>query len=255
MCTCESEQSDYCLASCCIPSSISCIVFHSCRAIEWPFWFGFILPFAALYVFDWIMFIIILASVIKQRRASVKVRQDSSFKTHRENLTISLSLAIVFGLGWGFGLLSTSHSAEDVTITFQVLFSIFVGAQGILLFLLHGVRNPDARKTWKGWLTSTSRLSHGMSSSTHKTAAVKTPQSITYTNTSSGATSQTHKVDLSRPSHVDTSASASQFEETKIDLSASITTPYKPAVKKEDTPLDNFGEGLCIDYEMTEKHE
>ena len=68
-------------------------------------------------------------------------------------------------------------------------------------------------------MVSTSRLSHGVSSFTHKTA-VKTPQSITYTVTSSEATLRPYKVDLSKPSHVDTSANVSQlinyFEETKL---------------------------------------
>jgi hypothetical protein len=133
------------------------VSFPSCRATEWPFWLGFIVPFLILYIFDWIMFAIIITSILKKRRAANKLESQSNFKLYRENLIIALSLAVVFGLGWGFGLLATSYPVEELTITFQVLFSIFVGAQGALLFLLHGVRNSDARGVWKRLAISTNR--------------------------------------------------------------------------------------------------
>ena len=127
----------------------------------------------ALYVFDWIMFVVILVSVIKNKHNSQKLKSnESSTKLHKENLIIALSLAVVFGLGWGFGLLTTSSSIEGLTTTFQVIFSIFVGAQGALLFLLHGVRNPDVRAVWKGWwksLGSFTRLASVTSSSSKTT--------------------------------------------------------------------------------------
>ena len=144
---------------------------YSCRSTEWPFWFGFIAPFTALYLFDWIMFVVILVSVVKNKSQKLQ-SNESSTKLHKENLIIALSLAVVFGLGWGFGLLTTSSSIEGLTITFQVIFSIFVGAQGALLFLLHGVRNPDVRAVWKGWWTSLgsiTRLSSVTFSSSSKT--------------------------------------------------------------------------------------
>ena len=127
---------------------------YSCRSTEWPFWFGFITPFAALYLFDWIMFVVILVSIIKAKHNSTLKSNDSNIKLFKRNLIIALSLAVVFGLGWGFGLLTTSSSIEGLTFTFQVIFSIFVGSQGVLLFLLHGVRNSDVRTLWIGWWMS-----------------------------------------------------------------------------------------------------
>ena len=67
----------------------------------------------------------------------------------KKHFIIALSLAIVFGLGWGFGLAATSHPIKELTFTFQIVFSLFVGSQGILIFLLHGIRNKDARTLWK----------------------------------------------------------------------------------------------------------
>ena len=128
------------------------------------------MPFLALYFFDWIMFVVIFVSIAKRRRFSGQMQSKQDNKNLKENLIIALSLAVVFGLGWGFGLLATSYSSEAVTIVFQVIFSIFVGAQGLLLFLLHGVRNIEARSMWNNWVTSFStraRLSY--SSRTTKT--------------------------------------------------------------------------------------
>ena len=149
-----------------------CVFFLSCRATRWPFWLGFITPFLLLYVFDWIMFSVITASLLKRRCTRSKATSDSRSKLYRENFIIAVSLATVFGLGWGFGLLVTSYPVDEVTYTFQVLFSIFVGAQGPLLFILHGIRNADARAVWKDWATSFSssatRLRSMASSSIHK---------------------------------------------------------------------------------------
>ena len=66
----------------------------------------------------------------------------------KTNFTIAATLAVVFGLGWALGLAATSVPEKELTLTFQILFSIFVGAQGTLLFLLQGVRNKDIRKIW-----------------------------------------------------------------------------------------------------------
>lgn len=122
------------------------------------------------------MFTIIVVSIMKKRCAISSAKVRSSFVLYRENLIIAVSLAAVLGLGWGFGLLSTSYSVKEVTIAFQVLFSIFVGAQGVLLFLLHGVRNADARSIWKGLASgfcSTSRMYSSSRKSTKDSVFIK----------------------------------------------------------------------------------
>ena len=66
----------------------------------------------------------------------------------------------MFGLGWTLGLAATSVPVKEFSLTFQILFSIFVGAQGVLIFLLHGVRNQDIRKLWKKWFKTVGSKSH-----------------------------------------------------------------------------------------------
>ena len=179
------------------------------------------------------MFIVILASVIKHKsQTNRQVRSKESTKVHRDNLIIALSLAVVFGLGWGFGLLTTSSSIHGLTTTFQVIFSIFVGAQGVLLFLLHGVRNSDARGVWKGWLISfgtTTGLSYLKLSSSNK-STTRTPETANISQTSGTATlSRTlpRKVDTAKEnlSIVATKEVTSCFdgEEEKLDLSLNVS--------------------------------
>ena len=80
----------------------------------------------------------------------------------RKNAMIAFSLAILFGLGWVFGLAASGTPSEEATFTLQLLFTIFVGCQGILIFVLHGVRKEEARNEWKKWLsTVTSWRSNG----------------------------------------------------------------------------------------------
>ena len=173
------------------------------------------------------MFIVILVSVIKHKsQTNRQVRSKESTKVHRDNLIIALSLAVVFGLGWGFGLLTTSSSIHGLTTTFQVIFSIFVGAQGVLLFLLHGVRNSDARGVWKGWLTSfstTTRLSYV---SSNKSTA-KTPESINISGTSTLPRTLPRKVDTAKENPYIVTAKEETLcfdgEKEKVDLSLNVS--------------------------------
>lgn len=64
----------------------------------------------------------------------------------------ALSLSLVFGLGWGLGLLATSTRVIGITIGFQIAFTVVVGSQGLLLLVFHGFRSDKARQVWKQWL-------------------------------------------------------------------------------------------------------
>lgn len=119
----------------------------SCRATEWPFWFGHILPFGLIYIFNWAVFIVILANLFARKFPSQDKKQQK--KRLKQNIAVAIGLSILFGLGWGFGLTATSSSTKEVTFVFQVIFSVFVGAQGILIFILHGLRSKEARKIWR----------------------------------------------------------------------------------------------------------
>ena len=121
---------------------------YSCRPYEWPFYFGFIAPFVAIYIFNWIMFIVIIFSLC--RHAAKSETADAKSVVTRQ-LFIAMVLSLLFGLGWAFGLIGSSSLPSGVSITGQYIFSIFIGFQGVLILLLHAVRSADAREEWKRW--------------------------------------------------------------------------------------------------------
>ena len=93
-----------------------------------------------------------MISICKHSRSLSAIKDKTKAEKTREiknNFIIAMSLAVVLGLGWTLGLLATSFPSVEVTTAFQVLFSIFVGMQGVLIFCLHAIRNSDARNVWK----------------------------------------------------------------------------------------------------------
>ena len=66
----------------------------------------------------------------------------------------AMVLSVVLGLGWAFGLVQTSApgnssvGARVVLTVFQVLFSLLVGLQGILMFGFYGIGSKKVRGVW-----------------------------------------------------------------------------------------------------------
>ena len=107
------------------------------------------------------MFVIILASIFRHthKHAATTGDKGSKLRAIRQKVVIALTLSLVFGLGWGLGLLATSTRVigitigfQAITIGFQVIFTLFVGAQGLLMLIFHGFRSEEAREVWKQWL-------------------------------------------------------------------------------------------------------
>ena len=110
----------------------------------------------------------------KTSTAVANKNEESRFNT--KNFMIAIVLSITFGLGWGFGFLATSHDVLPIVIIFQAIFTIIVGIQGVLLFIFHGVRNPDVRGLWKSVLLSVSRKTRKVYSLTQSTGTSETKQ-------------------------------------------------------------------------------
>ena len=98
------------------------------------------------------MFIVIMVSLIKH--SATHGDNTDTRKLFKRNFIIAVGLAIVFGLGWGLGLTATSSSVEGLTLAFQIIFTIFVALQGVLIFAFHGIRNKDAKQLWKDWFST-----------------------------------------------------------------------------------------------------
>ena len=117
------------------------------------------------------MFIIIIASVFKHTQTLADPDNKGKFQRIRQKLITAMVLAVMFGLGWGLGFLATSTEVQGITITFQIIFAVFVGSQGPLLLIFHGFRSEKARGSWKHCLKTVSgRYAKGFSFTTASTS-------------------------------------------------------------------------------------
>ena len=99
------------------------------------------------------MFVTIMVALCMhtKRTATMSSKDTNVTSMIAKHLLIAAVLSLLFGLGWAFGLIGTSSLPREVHLPAQYIFSIFMGAQGILIFFFHAVRSPDAREEWKRW--------------------------------------------------------------------------------------------------------
>ena len=115
-----------------------------------------------------------MTSVYKHAKCTINNTIDSAIKLEatKKHFTIAMALAVMFGLGWAFGLASTSLPVKELTITFQVVFSLFVGLQGFLILLFHGLRNMEVRNIWRKWLRMAANAGKSLYSITMTSARI-----------------------------------------------------------------------------------
>ena len=138
------------------------LILYRCFPIGWPFYAGVIGPFAVIYTFNTIMFIVIMVSLFCGQGKHLL----STYK-NRKKATIVFVLGVMFGLGWIFGILGSDLEKGAVSLVFQFIFIFVVGFQGFLIFLAHPCRSKDVRNQWKKWFyyaTCRSHLSTDISS-------------------------------------------------------------------------------------------
>ena len=128
------------------------IITFSCRAQGWPFYFGLILPFGLIYIFNIIMFIIIIVNLIRRPNVQKEAAKGGNFKKLKENFWLTIGLSILFGVLWVFGMLATAGLPVYIRIPFDIVFTVLVSLQGVFLFLLYCVKSPESRKLWKNWM-------------------------------------------------------------------------------------------------------
>ena len=132
--------------------------------------------------------------------------EKTTLTSVRTNAVIAFSLAVLFGLGWGFGLAASGSSSREATFVLQLLFTIFVGIQGLLIFVLHGIRKEEARNEWKKWLSTATSKTYGLYSGFTKSSATTSSfeQSKSHVTYSSSSTykSKTGTLPSEAPSEV-----------------------------------------------------
>ena len=133
-----------------------CTFFSSCRAFNIPYYIGMVVPFLIIYIFNWVIFFIIIVTLLRKSCKSdlkdVKKKQEN-ISFIRQQLIIVTTLSVLFGLGWGIGLFATQdiHNNKIVRDLFAALFVIVTAFHGLFIFIMHCLRSKDARSVWKRW--------------------------------------------------------------------------------------------------------
>ena len=116
-----------------------------------------IVPFLIIYLFNWVVFIIIIVSLLRKNfQSDIKTKNNNNITFVRQQLSIAVTLSIMFGLGWGIGLLATQdiHTNKTVRDIFAALFVIVTAFHGLFIFIMQCLRSEQVRNTWKQWFSS-----------------------------------------------------------------------------------------------------
>ena len=121
----------------------------SCRVYDYSFYFGVIIPFGLVYIFNWVTFIVIMVSLSLRPNLKKEGSKKANYRKLKENLWVAMGLSVLFGLGWGIGLLATTGLPSFVHIIFEWAFTIMTAFQGLIIFILYCLRAAEVRKVWK----------------------------------------------------------------------------------------------------------
>ena len=116
-----------------------------------------IVPFLIIYLFNWVVFIIIIVSLLQKTfQSDIKTKNNNNIKFVHQQLSIAVTLSIMFGLGWDIGLLATQdiHTNKAVHDLFAALFVIITAFHGLLIFIMHYLCSEQVTITWKQWFSS-----------------------------------------------------------------------------------------------------
>ena len=114
------------------------------------FYIGLIVPFILIYLFNWVIYIVILCTLVF-RNCRKKADKDTR-KLIKQNLLAAVMLSVLFGLGWGIGLAATTGIPNvGVRDFFSALFILCTAFQGVMVFCLQTVRSKEVRNVWSKW--------------------------------------------------------------------------------------------------------
>ena len=118
----------------------------------YSFWIGLLIPFGIIYIMNWIIFILIFASLLCRPNVRKETSNHGNLRKLKENFVIALGLSLLFGMGWAVGLLASSDLPGAVRYPAEWIFTLMTAFLGVYLFALYILRSSEARKLWIRWL-------------------------------------------------------------------------------------------------------
>ena len=107
----------------------------------------------------------------------------------KQQLIVAITLSVLFGLGWGIGLLATDGvSVSALRDFFSAIFIICTAFQGVMVFCLQALRSKHVRSTWARWFhMATGRELSGLTSSANVKQIWRNQHSRKHSNFNSSA--------------------------------------------------------------------
>ena len=96
----------------------------------------------------------------------------------KQQFMIALTLSLLFGLGWGIGLLATRelYTVKAIGDVFASLFIILTAFQGIFIFLMFCVKSNEVRRECKSFAYKTTGSEYFSNSSNLRTSSLPRKQ-------------------------------------------------------------------------------
>ena len=121
---------------------LPCSCFISNIGVFFGAYFG---PVLALVVFNTVIFIVVIAVLMKHTRKRSQREDSSAVKTTVHTLIRIIGIMSIFGLTWLFGAFTVTQKTQ---LVFLILFVLFSSFQGFFIFAFLCVFNKDTRELW-----------------------------------------------------------------------------------------------------------
>lgn len=115
---------------------------YYCWMSPTPFYYAFLLPVALIIIVNCIVFALVLKTLLNRPKGLQSNQSES--KRAMMNLRAAVSIFILLGLTWIFGILAI----EDARIVFSYIFTILTTFQGFFIFILFVAREKQLRTYW-----------------------------------------------------------------------------------------------------------
>ncbi|KAM9788959.1 adhesion G-protein coupled receptor G2 [Neosynchiropus ocellatus] len=188
------------------------------------FYVAVVAYFCAVFVFNFIMFLVVLVQLCRLKRQNPHNLQH---RTTLQDVRSVTGITVLLGLTWGFAFFAW----EPVNLPFMYLFAIFNSLQGFFIFVFHCLVKESVRRQWRTYLCC-GKMRLAENSEWSRTATQKTARRSSVTRGTS--------LPSSKMSQFNNSSSSSSFLVNDNDSNGGIGNPVDDTAitAGEDHPAD-----------------
>ncbi|XP_071829259.1 uncharacterized protein [Apostichopus japonicus] len=112
----------------------------------YAYYFGFLMEIVAMFVFNFVIFILVIRKILCRPLMVSRTIDNAKRNEIIKRVRHAVLFWFVLGLSWLFGFLA---AVDTKTLIFDYLYCFFISIQGILMFFLLCVANPEFRRKFK----------------------------------------------------------------------------------------------------------